>query len=961
MGKIYNIPANYHFLQSLLSWLHDNFVTEEFSNLTILLPNRRSVREFLYLIKNQNREQKTFILPKVKAIGDLGFEDFFDNFEFESEISALELKNIIANLAELKVAAPLKYLLYLAQKIRDFDKIHQIFGKNVSFEQYFSIAINVAELFDEAEKNDADLQKLVEIDDAQMAQHQQFILQFLHDSYFEIKNSLIKENLLSRTFYQDFIIQNFCDFAAKNPLKNPFIIAGSTGSISYGKKLISAISRQKQGYVILYGLDKNIVKIEEKQHAQFVLSELIKTLKIEKKAIEDIKKEQFLLCDEKRKELVSLAMLPYFAAEKWQEVDKNYFSESLKNIEVIECKDEFVEAQIITLALQKGYFENKNCALISNDSKLVDLVKLQLQKAGLSFNDATSQAILQKPLVGFILTILHLFEEFDSHIFLALLKHDLCFAAQEKWQIDLQKLETEIFRKPLAINNLQDLGLEISKVFGKENIFLIVIKILQESQNSLKTQTKLSEIFAIVIKTVEALLEKNFNTILADENNDEFLEFIMNLQIIDVDLQNVNLANFFHLLFSLVSDFFAHDEDCKINILSTIEARLLNYDLTIISSLNEGSLPQIKSENWLGKKIRADLGVDNLGVEIGINAYDFCNHFCNKEVILTRAITNNNVENIASRFLLKLQALAKKAGIKIANGDYYKEILRTLSKTQSEILPKIARANPQINKEVFPKSFAVTDFSKLMYDPYSIYAKNILKLKPLKEIDCELGRAEFGSFVHEVLEKFIAQNDKEEFWNEAKIIFRKYFTKQESEIIWWSKFENVFTEFLQKNEEFCGFENKVEIAVRTEVFVEDIGFVEIRGRVDRLVIDQNGFATLFDYKTGSTLPTKKDINSGLEPQLAISGFLIENCEQTADLRDKINGLKYWKLSFNNQGKIQAMFDDLPQVRLAINEASDGLKKLLQFFAKGNGFISYHNPKKYKKGDYHHLARIDEWN
>ena len=72
--RIFNIPANYHFFESLFYWLEKNF-KEQLSEVKIFLPNRRSCREFqeLFLAKNRN-----LILPKIKAISDISFEDFFD-------------------------------------------------------------------------------------------------------------------------------------------------------------------------------------------------------------------------------------------------------------------------------------------------------------------------------------------------------------------------------------------------------------------------------------------------------------------------------------------------------------------------------------------------------------------------------------------------------------------------------------------------------------------------------------------------------------------------------------------------------------------------------------------------------------------------------------------------------------------------------------------------------------------
>ena len=61
--------------------------------------------------------------------------------------------------------------------------------------------------------------------------------------------------------------------------------------------------------------------------------------------------------------------------------------------------------------------------------------------------------------------------------------------------------------------------------------------------------------------------------------------------------------------------------DSNVDILSPIEARLLNYDLIIVSSLNENDFPQIDNHGWIGAKIKKDLGVNKTLKKIGQNGF----------------------------------------------------------------------------------------------------------------------------------------------------------------------------------------------------------------------------------------------------------------------------------------------------------------------------------------------------
>lgn len=78
-NNIFNIEANYNFFAALLLFLQENY-QENFDKLCILLPNRRSCREFKKILAKKN----IIKIPQVKAILDISFEDFFQFLPDES-------------------------------------------------------------------------------------------------------------------------------------------------------------------------------------------------------------------------------------------------------------------------------------------------------------------------------------------------------------------------------------------------------------------------------------------------------------------------------------------------------------------------------------------------------------------------------------------------------------------------------------------------------------------------------------------------------------------------------------------------------------------------------------------------------------------------------------------------------------------------------------------------------------
>jgi len=937
--SIFNIPANYHFFESLFYWLEKNYNSDQISEVKIFLPNRRSCREFreVFLQKKPNS-----ILPKIKAISDISIDDFFDFLPNEDAKSAID------EILQIKVLSGIDYLFFLSKEIQKL----AVFGNDIDFNGAFKIATNLQSLFDEIEREEIDLKKLEEIDDSTLSSHRQLTLEFLKNFHIQIKNLLLKKNIFFATSQQNFIIQKFSELLKECGSKFPIIIAGSTGSVSFSKKLIKAISQQKNCHVILYGLNADEKLAAEENHPQFFLNQLIKFLEIEKSAIKKITNDEFCLSSQSRQDLLSLMMLQSDESIKWQKTDVTFDAE---NFQLVEAKNEIEEAKIIALLLRKNLSAQKKSALITNNDKLVSIVKSELNKFDLPFNDTRNLKIFNSKLVNFLLLILELIEsDFDSHVLLAILKNPLCSYSEGKEIIT--EFEIKILRQDRATFGLKGIQ-EKLKVIGDKNLTDFFAEFY--SKLSISPASDLASQTISLIECAENFSKETWQKLLEKESAQvELFEFFEKLKSqTNLKITPKNLLTTFQTLFAQISFFEKSDALAPIQILSPLEARLLNYDLVIIASLNEGSFPQIESENWLGKKIRKDLEIDRTLKKIGQNAYDFCNYLSNKSVILTRCKSNNGAVLIESPFLLKFKTLCQKINVKIDEGGEIFSLLKNFDAIESR---EIKLSNPKPKIEFRPKKFSITEISKLISDPYSIYAKKILQLSELDKIDFEPSYAEFGSFVHKALEEFVKTQPLDSargpeygnFLKKSQQIFDKYFLSSEAKLIWWPKFENIFSGFKEINEEFSDFKNQLEIPVKLQ-----LGEVLISGKIDRIIFDYKENARIFDYKTGQ-IPATKDVISGVEPQLTIAALamvegLIESQLKNLD-PTKIVSLNYWKLSSSQAGEIKKICDKSEEIQILLSATKAGLTKLFEYFAdENNGYISTNNST---HNDYEHLAR-----
>ncbi len=922
--NVFNIPANYHFFESLLFWAEKEF-GDKLNEIKFFLPNRRSCREFHEVFS----KSKHLLLPNLKAISDISYEDFFDF------LPNPEAKLIIDEILQTKSLSDIDYLFFLSEEIQQYSA----FGENIDFGQAFKIAINLKNLFDEIEREEIDPNKFLEIDDSNLSQHRIITLDFLKKFHVEIKNRLLKEHLFCDGMSNNFIVKKFTHLLENYDSKSQIVIAGSTGSVAFSSNLIKAAS--KKHYVILHGVNNE--NYEAENHPQFFLNRLINNLQVTKNEIQQIKEEKFILSAQVRQDVLSLATLPYDQITKWQEIFKHIECDSAKkdltqNFRLIEARNEIEESKLIRLALIEALKSKKTAAVITNNSKLADLVKLELKSNSMLFNDSRSCNISDSKLVSFLLLILELIEaNFNSHTLLTLLKHPLCFYSQN--QEMLVDFEVNILRQDRVESGLKGIYKKLDDHPSLLNFFNKFCELFGTLSKINKTKS-LSEITELLILACENLSKKNWQELLLEEESQtEIFEAFEKLKQQDKILINSNqILDSFKAILSQIKFFEKSSAFSPIQILSTLEARLLNYDLIIVSSLNQGSFPEIESENWLGKKIKKDLGIDKSLKKFGQSANDFCNYLSNKSIILTRSKSRNGAVLIESPLLLKFKVICRKLGVEIDGGKEFFALLEQRNRVAKKV--KLA-PNPKPKLEFRPQKISITEVMKLMTNPYEIYAKKILKLEELKKIDFEPSHAEFGSFVHKALEEYVKNPDDKNFHKKARNIFDEYFLLSESEVIWWPKFENIFDAFAAENENFSGLKNMVEIPAELKV-----GKVILRGKIDRVVINKKEELIILDYKTGQ-IPSKSDVISGLNPQLTIAALILED--------KPISYLGYWKLSSSSGSEIKKISDNQEEIYDLIFAAQVGLKKLFEFFAdEKNGYLATENNI---YNPYQNLARI----
>jgi ATP-dependent helicase/nuclease subunit B len=266
----------------------------------------------------------------------------------------------------------------------------------------------------------------------------------------------------------------------------------------------------------------------------------------------------------------------------------------------------------------------------------------------------------------------------------------------------------------------------------------------------------------------------------------------------------------------------------------------------------------------------------------------------------------------------------------------------------------------------------VTEIETWNRDPYAIYARHVLKLAPLSELDEAPGAADRGTVIHAALQRFIEEAPEGAETAEAaaarlidigEALFAELPEAPEIKAFWWRRFVRAANWFATTY--------MSERATIARSFTEKRGKLHIdapggdfilSGRADRIDLLKDGTLAILDYKTGVP-PGEKEVMSGLAPQLPLEaamaakgGFAEGGVEAAPASR-----LAYISLPGGEPpGKVQDLRKKPPEI--LAGEALAGLtRKIAEFDKETTPYLSRPHAKFISRyAEYDHLARVMEW-
>ncbi len=416
----------------------------------------------------------------------------------------------------------------------------------------------------------------------------------------------------------------------------------------------------------------------------------------------------------------------------------------------------------------------------------------------------------------------------------------------------------------------------------------------------------------------------------------------------------------------------------RVFIFGTLEARLQSVDTMILGGLNEGSWPgQTINNPFLSRTMKTEMGLEPPERRIGQLAHDFQMACGTRHLILSRALRQGSTPTVASRWLQRLIALGGKglADALRARGQEYRHWAREIDAGENQAPAR--RPAPKPPAELQPRSYSFSEVGRLRRDPYSIYARRILKLAPLHPFNQDPGASERGTLYHAIIERYTSKGHvpgspaaRAAMETIANDLFDKENLPPHIDRVWRPRFLQVGRAFLDWERERAPDIRQTFTEVGAGFDVEAAG-IRVTGIADRIDMKGTGRADIIDYKTGLN-PSVSQARSLLDPQLALEAAALK-----AGAFRKIGALTpddllYVRLRPGDRFKAEPVNNENAsanakrQPKSALNLAQDSIEQLTRFVValrqNEAGFASRLVPMMQSDfgGEFDHLARVAEW-
>jgi ATP-dependent helicase/nuclease subunit B len=781
-----------------------------------------------------------------------------------------------------------------------------------------------------------------------------------------------------------------------DPPKEPVIVAGSTGSRGTTAMFMRAVSQLPQGAVILPGFDRDMPEfawnslysgtVPAEDHPQFRFWQLTHALKMSPLEIHPW--SGIAAPDPARNRVISLALRPAPVTDQWM-VEGSKLGDlggATEGLSLIEAPTPQAEALAIALCLRHAAETGVKAALVSPDRVLTRRVAAALDRWSIIPDDSAGEPLAQTAPGRFLRHVADLLgSNPTADTVLTILKHPLTATGAENRGNHLRftrDLELRLRRKGPAFPKGDDIRVwaaaedEVERSIWANWLAETLDQAAAAADGPLiatvETHLALAERLA---SGPGGLAEKS--ELWREEAGRVALTAMSELRREAEYGGRFTLSDYARLVSSILANGTvrriktAHPQ---IAIWGTLEARVMGADLVILAGLNEGTWPKPPAPDpWLSRQMRQKIGLLLPERQIGLSAHDFQQAVGAPRVILSRAIRDAEAETVPSRWLARLtnllRGLPEQGGVQafeamMVRGAEWLRLaaaLETPSAEQRNELRPAPRPAPRPPVAARPNVLPVTGIRTLIRDPYAIYARRILQLKPLDPLRAQPDARLRGQVLHKIVEDFIRQRPRGETEKAARdrlialagSVLSEEIPWPSAQRIWLAKLTRVADKFIASEAQREARGMPVILEKNGSVSLESGKFI-LTARPDRIDMLEDGQVHIYDYKTGE--PPSKKQQEVFDKQLLLEAAMAERGGFAELGRREVAAVTYIQIGGDAKERETAVDVEL------LAKVWDQLHLLISAYQhRETGYASRRAVfESRREGDYDHLARFGEW-
>jgi ATP-dependent helicase/nuclease subunit B len=998
----FTVPAHRPFVDDLAAGLARLLPDPEaLADAVVLTPTRRAARSLAEAFVGA-AGGRAVLLPQIRAVGDLEEGEP----PFEPGAIALALPAAIE---------PRRRRFELARLVYDR---RELFGRPVDAAGALELADALAGFLDSCQLEEVDAADRIDgLVDGDMARHWQVSAAFLAIALRDWPRRLEDLGLIDSTARRVRLLRALGEQWRAAPPPGVLIAAGSTGTAPATADLLAVVARAPQGAVVLPGLDRELADDAwahvGEQHPQGAMKRLLSRAGVDRKHV-----APWPVPDEgptaargrARRRLINEALRPAEATADWltqiealrresAATGVDVVAEGLEGLSLLEARTEEQAATVAALLLRETLeTPDKTAALVTPDRDLARRVSAKLSRWGVEADSSAGAPLSAFPVGSLIaLTAQLAVDPADPVALLGVLKHPLVRLGLDG---DARFTAVQVFERR-ALRGARPRGwADIDRRVSPKTLERRDGETPEDSAVRVERDRAASETCAVVaaplraavcrlaealatartaglaarahVTCLEALAvddDGRLGRLWAGPEGEQAASLFAALLGEAEGLPDADARGWQGLVRALLDGETVRTggaTHARVRILGAIEARLVRADRLVLAGLEEGVWPKAPpTDPFLSRPMRERLGLPPPERRVGLSAHDFAQAACAPEVVLLHTGRRGGSPTVQSRWLWRLETLARGAGVALPRPPEPLAWAEALD-APGPFRPA-PRPMPTPPVEDRPRRLSVTRVETWVRDPYSIYAGEILGLRRLDSPDAPLEAAVRGTAVHAALEQFALLHDAgpvedgpaafERLLNDALEAagLTEHARARESVLSrnsgpWFAAFEAARRD---------GRTALIEQSGAVEVTVDGRPF-RLTAKADRIELRADG-GDILDFKTGQP-PSRKQMAGGFAPQLTLTAAILARGGFEAAGPTEPRDLAYVRVTGRKPPAEEIVRMEAGE---SAAEAEKAFDKLLGWVARfddpATPYASWTAPQfRGDHGAYDHLARVWEW-